>query len=493
MLDLIQWRARKTPEAQALFFNGRWYTYRELEGRANRLANRLLSLGIKRGDCIAVIAHNHPVHFDLLLAAPKIGVVFTPVNPHIGEAEMVALAKLAKPAMVFADSRYHAAAAATGAPWTRLSDYRDWLNVGSLDLPPVQPLSVDDAHIQFFTPRGIAVLPYRQVLLNARHSADVWKLSARDSTVHCLPCFGPELTLLCLPLLYRGGRVVLMSEFDADEYLGHLALHRVSVAALSPLMLRHLTDYGDFDEADLSSLNWLATVGAPAALPIHAALTQRGLQLRMLMPLAEAGPNLFNAVAGDSEARPELLGLPMPDLGVKVCNQDGHEVLEGEPGELKVSGAMVFSRYHDDKEATDAVLRDGWLATGIAVRKDHDGQYLHWGRISDSFVIGGVQVHPGEIEAALFHCESVLDCAVTRIADATRGSAILAVIVLQDGVQRDDESLARELAELLPEAKRPAHYLRAKMLPRDVWGVVDRSGLAAAYLQSRIIAKLVSS
>ena len=485
MLDLIQWRARKTPEAQALFFNGRWYSYRELEGRANRLANRLLSLGVKRGDRIAVIAHNHLVHFDLLLAAPKIGIVFAPFNPHVGDAELAAMAAVVKPTMVFADSRFHKAAAATGATWTRLSEYREWLAVGSLDVPPPPELSVNEAEILFFTPQGVAVLPYRQVLLNARHSADVWGLSAQDATVHCLPCFGPELTLMCLPLLYRGGRVVLMSGFDADEYLGHLALHRVTVAALSPVMLRQLADFGDFEEADLSSLNWLASVGAPVALPIHESLGRRGVTLRLLTPLAEAGPNLFNPHTTGVAARPELLGLPMPDLSVRICSSEGMEVAAGEPGELKAAGSMVFSGYLDAPEATAAVLRDGWLSTGLVVCEDKDGQYLHWGHVADAFVSGDTRIYPGEIEAALLRCDGVVDCAVTGIADAGCGRAILAAVVLHENMQRDDAALLTELAQRLPAARQPAHLLRVRSLPRDAWGEVRRAELVQAFVQAR--------
>lgn len=485
MLDLIQWRARKTPEAPALFFNGRWYTYRELEGRANRLANRLLSLGIRRGDRIAVIARNHPVHFDLLLAAPKIGIVFAPFNPDIGEDELVAMAAKIRPAMVFADSRYHAAAAATGAPWTRLSDYREWLAVGSLDTPAPPVLAVDEAHIQFFTPRGVAVLPYRQVLLNARHSADAWGLSARDGTVHCLPCFGPELLLLCLPVLYRGGRVVLMSGFDADEYLGHLALHRVTVAALNPLMLRQLTDFGDFEEADLTSLNWLASVGAPMPLAVRRTLAQRGLALRLLTPLAETGPNLFHAAASDDGTPPECLGKPLQDLSLKVCNSAGEELPEGEPGELRVAGPMVFSGYLDSAGAIVPALQDGWLASGRAVVRGRDGQYLHRGEIGDAFVSEGMRIFPAQIEAALLCCEGVLDCAVTSISGPGQGLDILAAIVMPESLHCDDDALRQALARHLPPGKRPAHFLRLRVLPRDVWGAVRRDALVQAFVQAR--------
>lgn len=478
MLDLIQWRAGKTPEAKALFFNGRWYSFRDLEGRANRLANRLLSLGIQRGDRVSVLAHNHLVHFDLLLAAPKIGVVYAPFNPHLGDEALVAFAAAVKPSLLFADSRHHAIAGVLGVPWTRLSDYRDWLAVGSLDVPPVPELAVEDPYIYFATPNGVAVLPYRQVLLNARHAADAWGLSAQDSTVHCLPCFGPEINLLCLPLLYRGGRVVLMSNFDADEYLGHLALHRITVSALTPPMLRQITEYGDFQEADLSSIRWLTTVGTFVPQSVRQQLRQRGLDLRLLIPSAEAGPNLFNTAREGIQTQPERLGAPLPDLQVALHRPDGSTASQGEIGTLVLSGPMLFSGYLNAD-----VSHVNSFSSDIAARVGADGQYLYAGRSSHVFTSGGVLIYPGEIEAVLLGLDAVIDCAVTGVADAALGLAILAVVVLRDEAEYDQAALATALASALPASRQPTHFYRAKTLPRDVWGSVRRDELVRQFFQ----------
>jgi len=485
MFDLIQWRARKSPEAPALFFNGRWYSYREMDGRANRLANRLLSLGIQRGDRVGVIAQNHLVHFDLLLAAPKVGIVFAPFNPHLGRDALAAMVAQVKPALVFADSRSHAAAAALGVPWTRLSDYREWLAVGSLDLPPMPALDTNDPYMLLGTPGGMAVLPYRQVLLNARHAADAWGLSSRDGTVHCLPCFGPELNLLCLPLLYRGGRVVLMSAFDTDEYLGHLALHRVTVSALRPGMLRQLCEYGDFDEADLSSLHWFGSVGAPAPAPVRQMLARRGLPVRTLVGIAEVGPNLFHATLEDSGRRPELLGQPLPEVELTLRRADGTVAAEGETGTLSLSGPMLFSGYLDAKQAAVPKFDHGQFASEIVARKDLDGEWLWFGSGQDAFTSGTTLIYPGEIEAALFKLDSVLDCAVSGVADRKLGMAILVSVVVQDGAPLHEEALRASLAAQLPAAFQPSHFQRVKMLPRDAWGAVKRDELSQQFARTR--------
>ncbi len=486
MLDLIQWRARKTPDARALFFNGRWYNFRELEGRANRLANRLLALGVRPGERVAVLANNHVVHFDLLLAAPKIGIVFVPLNPLLEAEQLEAVVAAVKPAMLFVDSRHDATAAALGVAWTRLAEYRDWLSVGSVELPPVPALDVNDPHTLLATPQGIAVLPYRQVLLNARHAADAWGLSAQDSTVHCLPCSSAELFLLSLPLLYRGGRVVLMSTFDADEYLGHLALHRVTVAALAPQMLRQITEYSDFENADLSSLNWFASVGAPVARSVAAVLQARGLALCTLHAFTVAGPNLFTLSAQQSGVEPGLLGTPLPDVTASLLRDDGSACGVDEPGALHIAGALAFAGYLDDPAATAAVFTEQGCHTGTMARRDAAGRY-HWlGLQSHCFVRDGVVVYPCEIEAALLQLDGVLDCAVISLEDATHGSTVVAAVVLQDGITLDVPALHQAISTQLPPALLPQQVFRLGSLPRDVWGSVRRLALAQQFVQSRL-------
>lgn len=477
MLDLIQWRARKTPEAPALFFNGRWYSYREMESRANRLSNRLLSLGVRKGDRVGVIARNHPVHFDLLFAAPKIGIVFVPFNPYAEPEHMAAMAETVKPAMLFVGSRHHDVAVRLGMPWTRLSDYREWLQVGSQELPPVPALSVDDPHLIFDTAKGAAVQSYQQVLLNARHAGDAWQLTAQDSTVHCLPCFGPELNLLCLPLIYRSGRVVLMSSFDADELLGHLALHRSSIVALPPQLLYRLTAHPDFDEADLSGLNWLGSVGAPASLPVRERLAARGLSLRALLASAEVGPNLFAASLTDQAECPALLGVPLPDVELSTSAVDH---APSEVGELRIAGPMVFSGYLDARQVVHAPQLP--LASGLLAEARPDGQYRICG--SHFVVCNGQTIYTGRIEAAMQNCAHVVESAVIGVNDPVRGVVIVAVLSLQDGAPLDVDALRATLANELPPELCPGQFQRLAFLPRDSWGRVDYDALVRQFTPS---------
>ena len=488
MLDLIQWRARKTPNRPALFFNGRWYSYLEMDARANRLANRLRDLGVQQGDRVGIIAHNHLVHFDLLLAAPKLGFIYAPFNYRLSQSELAAQCREANPTLVFADSRHQSLAESLGLPWTRLSDYRAWLAAGAetLPAPPERPLTDCDTHMLLFTggSTGLAkgaLLPYRQVLLNARHTADSWGLTDADCTIQCTPCFHAGINVLSLPLLYRGGRVVLMSNFDADEYLGHVALHRASVLFMVPTMYKTLVDYVDFDAADLSSVRWAISGGAPCPMPVRHAYAVRGVRFKQGFGMTEAGVNCFTMDLDAAERKPESVGKPMTDLDAVIRKPDGTPVPTGEVGELTLKGPQMFSGYLGRPEETAKLLRDGWLWTGDLARQDSEGDFFIAGRRKEMFISGGENVYPVEVETALYRCEDVMECCVMGLPDAQWGEAGLAVVVLQEGVSRDAEALRQQLRGILAAYKVPKHFYFLAALPKGGSGKVQKSELRRLY------------
>lgn len=491
MLDLIQWRARKTPDRPALYFNGRWYSYADLNIRANRLANRLRDLDIRQGDRVAILAQNHPAHFDLLFAAAKIGFIYTPLNHRLTTAELSELTELTKPKLIFTDSRHQPLVENLGLPWTRLSDYRSWLSAGSEHPPPPpeRELTADDTHMLLFTggttglPKA-AMLPYRQVLLNARHTADAWELSERDCTVQCTPCFHAGGNVLSLPLFYRGGKVVLMSSFDPDEYLGQVALHRATILFMVPTMYKILADYDDFDDADLSSVNWAICGGAPCPAPVRHAFAERGIRFKQGFGMTEAGVNCFSIGLDEAELNPDSVGRPLPDLEVMIRQEDGTPVTAGEIGELTLKGPMVFSGYYQQPQETSFALRDGWLWTGDLARVDSKGLYYIAGRRKEVFISGGEKVYPAEVEAALYRCEGVMECAVLGWPDERWGERGLAVVVLQQGVHRDAESLEIELRNHLASYKLPKHLHFVDSLPKSAAGKVLKNELRQRFAQS---------
>lgn len=492
MLDLAQWRAHRTPERPALFADGRWYRYAELDERANRLAHGLRELGIGAGDRVGILAINHLAHFDLLLAAPKLGFIHVPFNHRLAASELGRLAAQIEPRLLLADGRHLAVAQALGLPVLSLADYADWLAAG--DPQPLAPPPIDEESIWtiLFTggstgqPKG-AMLSYRQLHTNAAVTADTWGLGEADCAIQCTPCFHAAVNVLSLPLLTVGGRVVLMPAFDADEYLGHVALHRVTVLFMVPTMYRMLIDFEDFDEADLSSVRWAISGGAPCPEPVRQAFVERGVHFKQGYGMTEAGVNCFHFDVEEADLNPDSVGRPMPQLQAVIRHPDGQPVARGAVGELTLAGPMLFSGYWRQPEETARALREGWLWTGDLASEGDDGLFRIVGRRKEMYISGGENVYPAEVEAALYRCEGVLECAVTALQDPHWGERGLAAVVLQDGVQRDSESLRQELRAYLAAYKLPRLFYFLRALPKTGAGKIDKAELRRLYEHRELI------
>ena len=488
MLDLIAWRSRKSPGKPALFFNGRWYSYLELNARANQLANRLLDHGIKKGDRVGIIALNHPAHFDLIFAAAKIGFIYTPFNYRLTTAELAALSGQVRPSLVFADSRHLDAAQSLGVPWTRLSDYRSWLSAGSTEPPPppTQELLPEDPHMILFTggttgvPKG-AVLPYRQTLLNARVTAEAWALTDADTTIQCTPCFHAAVNALALPMFYKAGRVVLMSKFDPDEVLGHIALHKVTHLFMVPSMYQALVQHHDFSEANFSSLRSALSGGAPCPERIREQLATYGVRLVQGYGMTEAGVNCFTTGMESPDVPFGSLGVPMQNMEARIVDEDGRRCEPGNSGELQLKGPMLFSGYWQQPAETAAAMKDGWLSTGDIASADERGRYRILGRRKELYITGGEKVFPQEVEAALERLPDIAECAVLGVPDAHWGEQGLAAIVTTHGKPIEEAALIASLRAMLAPYKVPKHYYFMRGLPRSGAGKVLKAEILKAY------------
>jgi len=487
ILDLIHWRSLQSPDAPALFFAGRWYCYRDLEQRANRLAQRLRELGVRPGERVGILAHNHLAHFDLMLAAPKLGFIYTAYNYRLPAAELAPLVAQVQPRWLFADLPLWPLAETLGAPLRPLADYEGWLAGGDPTRPDAPALTPEDIHMLLYTggstglPKA-AQLPYRQTLGNARATVAAWGLSAEDCALQCTPCFHAAIQVLSLPLLACGGRVVLMPVFEPGEYLEQIARQRATLLFMVPTMYQMLIDHPAFATTDFGSVRWVISGGAPCPEPVRAAFVARGLRFKQGYGLTEAGVNCFTIDLDEAERWPDCVGRPMPGLEAVVRSADGQPRQTDEVGELTLAGPQVFSGYWQQPAETAQALRAGWLWTGDLARVDSAGRFRIVGRRKEMYLSGGENVYPSEVEAALFRCTGVADCAVLGLPDPLWGESGLAAVVLKDGQLEDGESLRRELRRQLAAYKLPRWFQFLPALPKTGTGKIDKNEIRRRYL-----------
>lgn len=490
LADFIEAQAASRPDAPALWVDGQWLDYRTLNHRANGLARRLQASGVGPGDRIAILALNHAAHFDLALAALKLGFVHVPLNHRLTPAELAAMSALVRPALLFVDAAHRALAEALALPVQPLETYEDWLAAAADDAPvPARPLHPDALHMILFTggstgqPKA-ACLPYRQTLGNAEDTIRAWGLDDGDAAIQCTPCFHAAVNVLSLPLLMVGGRVLLMPRFEPEAYLVLAQREQVSWLFMVPTMYRALVDAPAFATLALPRLRAAISGGAPCPPALQARLAERGIVLRQGFGMTEAGVNCFRITAEEAAAAPDAVGRPMPGLQMMLRDADGRPVASpDEVGELTLAGPQICAGYFGLPDADHAAqgFRDGWLWTGDLARIGADGLYRICGRRKDIYISGGENIYPAEVEAALAACDGVAECVVFGWPHPHWGECGIALVVPAAGAQLDAATLRLQLRTRLAGYKLPLEIDVVLSLPKSGAGKILRNEARSAY------------
>ncbi len=490
--DLAAWRARLTPRRPAIFFRDRWYDYAALDLRARRLAGALAGLGIGKGDRVGILAANHLAHFDLMLAAPKLGFVPVAFNYRLSDAEQSAAIGHLQPRLLLHDAaRQHQAATAPSG--LDLSAYESWLSEAS-DLAPRDAVVGDEdvAMIQFTggstgTPKG-AMLPYRQIFYNAVNTLMGWGVSESDCVVLATPAFHAAVNALAMPLLHAGGRVVIQENFEPGEYLSLVQAHGASLLFMVPTMFQMLAEHPDFADADLSGVRWAISGGAPCPEPVRQPYVEHGVRFRQGYGMTEAGVNCFSISLDDAERHPGSVGYPMPHARAVVRDEAGQPVPAGETGELTLAGPHLFLGYFEQPEATAACLRNGWLWTGDLARQDEQGRFTISGRRKEMFISGGENIYPVEIETALYAQPEIAEAAVLGVPDERWGEIGLAALVLRADAALNEADLRERLRVHLAGYKLPRVILFLDALPKSGAGKILKPEIRRLYESQRSLA-----
>jgi fatty-acyl-CoA synthase len=483
IIDLAAWRAEQTPGRPALRWRGEWLDYAELDRRAMQLAARLHAEGVRRGDRVAILAHNHVAHLDLVLAAPKLGFIYTPLNFRLAAAEQRDLVAAIDPKLVLHDRAHELKAESLELRRLPLSRYASWLGK-SVEPLPAPELSPEDTHMILFTggstgvPKG-AQIPYRQTLGNAAATVSAWGITADDCAIQATPAFHAALNVLTLPLLYAGGRVDWMEQFEPGDYLERAA--DATLLFMVPTMFQALADHPAFASAKLPRVRYAITGGAPCPPALCERFAARGVRFRLGFGMTECGVNCFTITDEEAARHPDSVGRPLPGLQAVIRTAEGRQAAPGEVGELTLSGPMVFSGYFRRPAETADALRNGWLWTGDLARQDRAGLFYICGRRKEMFISGGENVYPAEVEAALAQCQGVLECAVVGIPHARWGEAGLAAVILRRGARQTVENLREELKTRLAGYKVPAEFMVLKTLPKTGAGKINKPGIRALF------------
>ena len=489
VFDPIRFWSRQAPDRTALVdrARGRRIAYAELDALADAWAGALRSAGVGAGERVAVLSANRVEVVALLAACERIGAALVPLNWRLGAAELAPMLVDARPVLLLGEARFRLAAAASPVRWVDLDTDAPALLAHADPHGPADDVAAEPeaAALVLYTsgstgaPKG-AVLPRRQLAANAFATTTAWELSSADVGVVTTPFFHTGgWNVLLLPLLARGGTVVLLDRFEPADFLAALGEEGITVAFGVPTQLVMLLESPSWGTRPATFRLWYS---GGAACPVSVAERTRaaGWRLREGFGLTECGPNCFTVPDEVTIARPACVGWPVPGLEMRLVDESGADVGVDEPGELLLRGPQVFSGYLHAPEKTAEVLdADGWLHTGDLARRGSDGAYTICGRRKEMFISGGENVFPGEVETALADCPGVAEVAVIGVPDARWGEVGRAFVAPRAGAALSADDVLRHARVRLAGYKVPRSVVLVDALPRLGSGKIDRRALAA--------------
>jgi fatty-acyl-CoA synthase len=491
-IDAIARWASYAPERLALTGGGLRLTYGELDRRINATAALLTrELGLVRGDRVAILAHNHPLFFQLMYACVRTGIILVPLNFRLAPSELAGVLNVCRPRLLLFAEEFRAVA--DGLTWGGdpgvSAPVR--LDVGRLAASeeasceaagPWQGARMEEPVLLLFTsgttglPKA-AIIPARQIFWNAVNTGLAFELTGRDSTVLYTPLFHTgAINVLGTPLFHVGGCVHVHDGFNTERIVAALAEERVSTLFGVPVTLQMLADHPAFLDTARRHLRLCLCGGAPLPVSLIHRYAEAGVRLTQGFGMTEVGPNCFFLPPEVALARAGSVGKPIHYALARVTVA-GQVASPGEVGELELSGPHVCLGYFRNEAESGKALVGEWFRTGDLARTDADGFYYVAGRRKDMFISGGENVYPAEVEVVLMGHPNVRDCAVVPVPDVRWGEVGCAFLVT-DGSALTAETLRPWLKARLAGYKIPKFFVRRDELPRNQSGKVVKAELA---------------
>jgi acyl-CoA synthetase (AMP-forming)/AMP-acid ligase II len=505
--DIVRYWADRTPDKVALRAGPVDLTYAGLAASTERLGRALARLGAAQpGANVAFIGKNVPEFWLVWLGANSAGRPFVPLNWRCPVPELVELVEDADPGVIFADAEYAEtmervlahldrevelvvfdSVAAGGEGLAGWADARQPAGGGAL--PTVHG---DDIALIAYTsgttgrPKGVLI----------RHEAfDLFALSddleptitwsSADVALMVMPNFHLAGSWVSLPALYHGGTVAMLPAFEPAAVLAAVERYRPTVTCLVPTAIAALLDAERVATTDFSSLRTLVYAGSPiAATTIERAVATLGCELRQFYGTSETYIITILRPDDHTSTDPALdgvkasCGAPVPLVQVRIADDQGRDLPEGQVGHVLVRSPMVMAGYYRKPAETAAVLRDGWYWTGDLGYRAPSGHYFLVDRAKDMIVTGGENVYSVEVERALQRHPAVGAAAVIGTPHPRWGEAVTAFVVPRPG---HEDGLAEELIahcrELIAAYKVPKIIYIERELPVTPTGKVRKVDL----------------
>ncbi len=498
--EFLSRTADKLGDKTAIIDADRRITFSELQEKVVNLASALTSLGIEKGDRVAIFAPNCQEYVISFYAISWTGAVVTTLSPSYREREVeFQLRDSGAKAVILSESLYPVLSPVIPQVTdlqhviiigqkvgSSAHSYADLIR-GAGRVPPAVDIDPSEDAVALPYSSGTTGLPKGVILTHFNLSSNVQQLLNRPGELAAL--VEDDVILVHLPLYHIygmnvlmngavavGATQVMMGRFDMELFLQLISVNKVTMLFTVPPVALGLTQYPAIHDYDLSALR-LCLVGAAPLSPD----LQNKLQAVLNAPtiqgygLTESSP-VTNADFGEPELRRAgSVGPPVSNTEEKIVDLETgeHELARGEIGELIIKGPQVMKGYWNNPEATSETIRDGWLYTGDIAKMDEDGYVYIVDRKKELIKYKGFQVAPAELESLLLEHPSISDAAVIGKPDLEAGEIPKAFVVTGGAVVTAEE-IMEYMAGLVAGFKQIREVEFVDQIPKNPSGKVLR-------------------
>ncbi|MFG2865648.1 type I polyketide synthase [Streptomyces sioyaensis] len=481
-------------------------TYAELDRRTARLAGQLADLGLARGGRAAVYLGNCVEMAESCLAASRASAVGVPLNPQSSDAELAHLLDDSEAQVVITGPAQadQVRRMLPQRPGLRIvvtgedaapegTAHYETLATTDPATPARDDLGLDEPAWMLYTsgttgrPKGVLSTQRRSLWATASCTAPVLGLSAGDRVLWPLPMFHLVSHNVCLlGVVAVGATAHLMPGLAADEVLEALQDRAGTFLVGVPTMFHHLVEAARDGGFTAPDLRLCLVAGSACPVRLQRAFQETfGISLLASYGSTETGGAITTNLPDGPQVEGSC-GVPLPGLDLRLTDpRTGEEAATGEEGEVWVNSPALMLGYHNQPEATAAVLSEGWYRTGDLGRRDDAGYLTLTGRVKELIIRGGENIHPGEVEEVLQQIPGIAEAAVAGTPHEVLGEVPVGYLVPgPDGI--DPDLVLTTCREQLSAYKVPDALYEIAAVPRTPAGKIARQELAQ--LPARLLA-----
>lgn len=499
LADILRTQAVIRPDADALIAGDTVLSYRELNAITERIAAGLAAIGLRRGDRLAVLSRNSLRYALLFHAAAKAGVAIAALNWRSSAAELARAVALVEPAAIAVadDFRQMLADVGSNVPAILLDERGKGGPEATFgDLEQASPTTRPEVHSEdtvsiVFTsgttgdPKAVAI-SQRALIARAGVIGVDWSLEVGDAFIGWAPLFHISSSDYLFTTVVLSGAFVVVDGFDADEIAAIVRSRKIGWLFLVPGTFEKMIAALGGEKLPPNQVKVVGVMADLATPDVIAELSEMtGAPFLNSFGMTETGllPCAPSFVRSKSDTHLTLPKAQSALCSIRLVDESGCDVADGEAGEMWVRSQTVASGYWNNDEATCRAYADGWYHTGDVLRRNADGTLQFVGRLSGMIKSGGENIYPAEIERALLSHPSVTEAAAIGVPDPRWGESPVAFVSLSEGAHCGPDELKSFLSTLIATYKIPSriNVIRLSDFPRNVTGKVDRKALLGRF------------